>query len=453
VRSLRTTLVLALLAFLGAPDALAVEYRVHAQTVGDAYQLVTSGNTLLNRRRLHQYLGFGAYDLLGDGERKLNVTTLFRFDADFGMTQDELDRVPNLHRERVSIQYAYVDGRKLGGILDFRLGRQLHADALDFMMLDGAIVRLESPWHFAVELLAGLEVKEGLAPFNSTMFELDGVRIIEGREANDRVTIALGAAIQTANLNNTRARLAYRRLFSEGKVDQEKIGGSFYQRLFDRLHAHGLMSWDFYNGRFDRIQAGLRWLATDALEVQGEYVRLLPSFDADSIFNIFTAFPLNDGNLRVRFHPSDQDRVHLGGMVRFFGNEGYTDGVLLEPVDTVVQAWGVMAGYFRRFGRRGRLHADVSWETGYGGDRLLIDVGGTWAVVPSEWEIDGRVTTVLFADSLQPELRALGVGYQLGGKYLVDTRAALGIMLEHNFNRIHRQSLRLFALVDLNLWL
>lgn len=443
----------ALMALPAAPEVAAVQFRVHSQTVGDAYQLVTSGNTLINRRRIHQYLGFEAHDLLGDGGYQVNATTLFRFDTDFGLTDRLLDEVPTLRREQLSIQYAWVDARNIGGFLDVRLGRQIHADALDYLMLDGAIVRLRSPWHVGLEIQAGLEVKEGMSALNASMFELDGVRVIEGRTPNDRATWVVGAALTTEDLQYTRARVGYRRLFSDGAVVSEKVGGSFYQRLVERLHLQGLASWDLYNGRFDRISGGLRWQVTDAFDVDLEYVRLLPSFDADSIFNIFTAFPLNDGNLRLRVHPSRDAQLYLGGMVRFFGNEGYTDGVLLDEVDTVVAAWGAMTGYHHRFGRAGRLHVDLSWESGYGGDRLLGDVGGTIAIVEGEWEVDGRLTTVVFDDGLQPNLEGVSFGYQIGGKYLVERRAAIALMVEQNFSRLQPQNLRLFAVIDLDIWL
>src|SRR5690606_4593314 len=158
-------------------------------------------------------------------------------------------------------------------------------------------------------------------------------------------------------------------LFSDGNVDQEKVGATAYQRVADVLHLSGTLSYDLFNDRFDRVQVGGRLQATDYLDFELEYMRLLPSFDADSIFNIFTAFPMNDGNVRVRLHPSDDSLAYVGGSLRFYGNEGYTDGVLLDDVDTVVSGWGAMAGYWHRFGLDGRLYADVTWQGGYGGER------------------------------------------------------------------------------------
>jgi len=445
--------VLALCGALAPRPAAAISYRVQSETIGDAYQLVTSANTLLNRRRIHQYLGLEASDLLSDGSYSLNAAALFRFDADFGLTDENLADVYGLARQQLSIQYAWVDGRKIGGFFDFRLGRQMHADALDYLMLDGVVMTFATPWYFGLEVQAGLEVKDGMAGINASHFELDGVRIIAGKTANDMATWVLGAALVSRDLTYTRARFGYRRLFSGGEVDSEKVGGSFYQRLAEGLHLNALASYDLYNARFDRLQAGLRWQATDYFDLEGEYVRLLPSFDADSIFNIFTAFPLNDGNLRVRFHPSANDSLYAGGKLRFYGNEGYADGVLTGDVKTVVQGYGAMGGYFRRFGTDGTLHLDVSWEGGYGGDRVMGDAGGTFALVPGEWELDGRLTAVSFKDGGQPNLNGFSFGYQVGGRYLVDTKAAVSLLVEQNFSRLQPSNLRIFAVVDLDFWL
>lgn len=423
--------------------ARAADFRVTSQTIGDAYQLVTSDSELLNRRRLHQYVGFGAYHLLDPEDDTLSISALFRFDADFGLSDREREDVKNLRRDQLSIPYVFIRAKDLGGFLDVTLGRQLHADALDYLLFDGGLVTVKTPWHVGVEVVAGLEVKESLSDFGVSAFELDGVRFVAGEEPADRTTYLLGAALVTQDLSWTRAWFGYRRLFSGGYVDQEKVGGSLYQRLVAGLHLNALASYDLYNGRFDKIQAGLRWQVSDAFDVEGGYLRLLPSFDADSIFNIFTASALNDASLKLRWHGSATSQVYAGGMVRFFGAEEAG----------VVEAWGAMGGVAHGLGRDGRVHLDASWETGYGGDRLLVDLGGAWAIVPEEWQLDARATAIVIDDALQDNLETFGFGYQLGGSYLVDKRAAVSLMVEQNFNRLATQSLRVVAVVDLDLWL
>jgi len=449
------------------PRASAYEFLVQSQTVGDAYQLVTSDNEVLNRRRVHQYLGLSVSDLTGDGTQKLSVQTLFRFDGDFGLS-DAVVRNTELRRDKLSIQSAYVEGKDLlNGWLAFKVGRHMKADQLDYLMLDGVTLDVNTPFFFGIELEGGAEVREDLWSINANQLQPDGTRYLQrdgtefGDDASDQTLLeqqtsyVLGAAIVSRNIDYGQYRFGYRRVFS-GAVDTEKVGGAFRQRIVDGVDLSGLASWDMFNGRFDRVQGQVKWRIVDWTAVELEYTRLLPSFDADSIFNIFTAFPMNDVNLRWRLFLNKTDRIYAGAMVRFFGNEGYTDGVLEGDVDTVVKAWGGSAGYSHSFGKNGvdgRVSADISYDGGYGGKRLLADVSGTWAIVPGEWELEGRVTAVDFDDDMQTNLHAFSFGYQLGGRYLIDDKAAFAIVAEHNMNRLYSQQVRVFALVDVAVWL
>jgi hypothetical protein len=458
-----TTLSLA----LPAPPAGATQFHVQAETVGDFYQLLNANNEVLNRRQIHQYVGFGAYDLLSDGDHQLSVQTLMRFDADFGLASDEVDPQNNSRTAQLTIQHAVFEGRDLFGVLDFTLGRQLLADPLDFMMLDGLSLRISSPWHVGVELIAGIEsqsARDPDVPLTASNFELDGVRFVEGsHESTDQVRVVLGAALVTTGLWNTRARVSYRRIFSGfgdgaplGKVNQEKVGAAIYQRLFDILHINGALSYDLYTLQPDAVRAGLRVQALDSLGIEAEYVRLVPVFDADSIFNVFQTYPLNDINARVRWHASASSWGYAGGMVRLFGNEleGQADAPpTTANEDETVMAYGVMAGYHHGFGADGRISGDFSYEDGYGGSRMLVDVGGRWGLLPGEVELDGRVTAVLFQDGLQENLGAFSFGYQVGGRYLFNRRAGLQLMVEHNINRLQNHQIRVFVLADVNLWL
>lgn len=431
----------------------AVEFHIQSETIGDAYQLLTSDNEVLNRHRLHQYVGFAAYDLLGDGEHQLSVSTLLRFDADFGIKRSELDQVETLKREQLSIQYAVVEGRGLfNGWLDFQVGRQLVPDPLDYLLLDGARITIKTPYYFGVELLAGVEAANDLGPVTASQFELDGVRVMDDPlQKTDRPKVVLGAALVTNGLWNTRARVGYRRIFSAGKVVQEKVGASVYQRLFERLHLHGSFSFDLYTEEADAIRASVRGQVTDWLSAEIEYVHLVPTFDADSIFNIFYRSQLNDINTRVRLHTARSSWAYAGGMVRLLGNES-VDTVDGEVAD-LVTAWGVMAGYTHGFGMDGRVSADFSLEDGFGGRRMLVDLSGRWSVLPGTVDLDGRLTSVVFEDAVQERLRAFSFGYQLGARYMIDRRAALQLVVEHNINRLQNTQLRVILMADVNLWL
>lgn len=439
-------------------QAHAIEFLVESHTLGDAYQLVTSGNRLLNRWQVHQMLGLSLWETPDeDGIQHWSFTSLFRFDVDFGVTDEELRDVPTLNRSLPSIQYAYAEGKGLlGGALDVRVGRQLLNDTIDYIMLDGAKVVVKLPWYLGVEVDAGLEVKQEISILAATQLELDGVRVNDGIQKDNGPVAMIGASLTTRDLPYANYRLGYRRRFSGGAVNSEHVGTSFHQRIVKGLDASGTATYDLFNGRFDRVQVTGRWRMADFTELELGYLRLLPSFDADSIFNIFTAFPMNDANMRWRLYPSQNDRLYVGGMVRLFGNEGYVDGALTGVTPTVIEAYGASGGWMHMFGpkgRDGRLNLDFSWQDGFHGRRILADANAVWAISPQEWELQGRFTAVDFKDAAKPLRSTFSVGYQLGGRYLINRAAAFAIIFEHNMNSIQTHQVRLYAMVDLNLWL
>ena len=376
-----------------------------------------------------------------------------RFDGAFGLTAVEIQDVPGLERWQLSVQTAYLSGRDLFGLLDFKLGRQLVMDAIDFMMLDGLVATVRSPWYLGIEVMAGVESHEALGPATSSQFQLDGIRYLPADTDEVLPVVVVGAALVTTGLRDTRARIGYRRLFSEDGVRQEKIGVSLYQRVMERLHINGAFSFDLVNLRPDSVNVLLRGQITDAWTADLQYVHLVPNFDLDSIFNIFSTDPLNDVNARVRWHVNSTAYLHMGGMLRFFGSESLEAEEDAGDTDALVESFGVMAGYFHAWRRQGRVRADLSYEDGYGGRRFLVDLAGMWGVMPGEWELEGRVTAVLFEDETQVNLRGASFGYQLGGRYLVDSRAAISLMVEHNFNRFHKSQLRVFVSANLDFFM
>ena len=434
-----------------------MRFHVSSETIGDAYQLVRSDNELLNRRRLHQYLGVGAYNLLEDEDHQISFVTLMRFDTDLGITDEELDNVEGLKRDQLSIQTFYLDAQDLWGAVDLRLGRQLHYDTIDFMMLDGLTLTTRLPGHVGVEVQAGIEADNEGHNYTYSQFELDGTRAIDSEEALSvtATKIVLGGALVTHGLHRFKGRVGYRRIFSDSQINQEKVSASFTSRPLDSLYVNGAASFDMFNDYFDTVRVGTRMRFNDASEAELQYVRLLPSFDADSIFNIFTSEPLNDVNARTRYYLTRSSWVYVGGMVRMFGADPTNiEGEAIPGVEEEgVRAYGAMLGWTHRYGVRGRVSFDASHESGYGGDRTLLDLDGRYALRPGLLELDGRITGVIFADELQTALQSAGGGYQLGMRYLVDKRASLQLMVEQNFNAIHTNQFRVFAVADLDLWM
>ncbi|MDB4981050.1 MAG: hypothetical protein JWM82_1802, partial [Myxococcales bacterium] len=171
--------------------ARAYDFSLDLRTVGQGYQVrgyaPTGGNVLLSRRRLTQSLNLSVFNLEPErwhddepgapGKNVVYVDASLRFDTDFGGYMlgrpTGTDEIRELQQSQVDVLYAFVGGRRMGGRVDFQLGRQLHFDLVDFYAFDGASALVRATRVLAAEAFGGTEVR-GEAPVASPLFELDG---------------------------------------------------------------------------------------------------------------------------------------------------------------------------------------------------------------------------------------------------------------------------------------
>src|SRR5690554_5781522 len=140
-RAVRALVVLLLLLWSGG--ARAVDYEVAVETVGQAYQLRAGDDTLVNRRRLTQYLGLDVYNLgprdahgLPHENNQFHLSLSLRFDAELGDYAQLAERSGRTATrepwgQHFDLLHAYVGGDRIGGFLDFRLGRVIFFDLYD----------------------------------------------------------------------------------------------------------------------------------------------------------------------------------------------------------------------------------------------------------------------------------------------------------------------------------
>jgi len=120
-----------------------------------------------------------------DGQ--LEMIASMRLRHDFGEFQNDagLDSGPVLRSidgRQIDLMYGYLQGRRIGGFLDFRAGRQFEASGLDWYVFDGGWTRVATPAHLAVEVFGGLQVN-GAHVFGWPTWQLDGT---SGNEPADR---------------------------------------------------------------------------------------------------------------------------------------------------------------------------------------------------------------------------------------------------------------------------
>ncbi len=486
---MRVLFLILCLAMILPARAWAYDFEITTETVGQGYQLKAADDTLVNRRRLSQSLGLSLYNLgprERDGRRgrknQFYLTVLLRVDAelgDFAALKELSGRTPDrgVATDRLDILYAYVGGSDLFGVLDFRLGRQIMVDLFDFQSFDGLSVELKSPFHVSIEAWGGLNVT-GAAPFDSPIYRADGIALsgntlgsLAARQ-EDALQPTFGIAAKLYGFRDLMTRISYSRTMSftqaqrpgepnSGVVD-EKVAWTTRGRLFSgKLIPWFGLRYNLLVGRLDEIQAGARF-QMGGHGVQAEYVMSAPTFDGDSIWNVFATSPFNDARLSYDFM---WKRVssYARGFVRMFDQEQTSQSGAKPPTDLATSlAYGANAGARLGFSR-GHVRLDTYYEDGFGGRKVGVDVAsqvrvfGSGEMKLNDWGsaiwLDGRVSYVNFRDDLRPDDRADSFGVQGGGRWTFYRGMSLHLLVEENVNRIYSSQFRALAMFEVAYWL
>ena len=447
-------------------EARGYEIEVTSRTTGQAYTVrwyrLSEADRLLYRRRLTQTLGLEVWDILKPtpdvagldppppAPFQLYVSSQLRIDHDFGtytrgsttygippVREPATTAVPELRAGDfgVELMYGLVGARGIGGVLDAEIGRQIIVDSLDWYAFDGLHARLRLPLHLAVEGQVGLLVRDG-SPIGFSTYEPDGTSdaqcqafspdsgtFVASPDCPQRTRPAptFGFALATDGLRDLSARVSYRRTTAPaaagvypdipdsslpGGVLEEKFAVDARARLFGgALIPWAAARWNLLLGLIDQAHAGARF-AFGEQAVTLEALYSYPSFDGDSIFNVFLIDPYWDVRATWDVWPGRGSlRGYLRGYYRHFTNsdDGLAPG---ESVSTSASAAGAGVGG-RWDADPGRsLRLDLYYEDGYGGLRAGGDLAGRWQLVRS-LGIEGRVSVVRFAEDSIVDFRAM----------------------------------------------
>jgi hypothetical protein len=470
---------LGLAVWAAAPGtARAYEFSLDLRTIGQGYQLrgfaPSGGNALLTRRRLTQLVNLSVYDLEpaswhgDDADRQArNVVYLdasLRFDSDFGGYMmgrpTGVNEIRELQQNQVDVLYAFLGARRLGGRVDLQLGRQIHFDLVDFFSFDGADVLVRVSRLVAVEAYGGTEVR-GEAPLASPVFELDGTSIGARDPAtrpaqNEQVRPLFGAAAVLAPDGGlpVTARLAYRRMQSATAnqlpgepgwgVNDEKLALTASAAVARRIYLTGGVRYNLLVSKFDDQQLSLRVRAAARQWVTAEMAYLAPTFDGDSIWNVFSSGAYRDLRGSYEVGVTETVKLYARGFARLF------EAAPGEASSASRWAGGGSAGAaWRR--TRGVLRGDGYFDDGYGGRKTGVDLSGRWEVKPRLVELEGRLTGYQWRSDQQPTTdHGFVLGAQAGARWRLGDGVRLHVLAENNVGTFYSAQYRGLALLELN---
>jgi hypothetical protein len=459
-------------------DARAYDFSIDLRTIGQGYQLrgfaPGGGNTLLTRRRLTQVLNLSVFNIEPDrwhaddepvdARNTIYMDASFRFDSDFGGYMlgrpQGTDEIHELQQNQIDVLYAFLGGRRVGGRVDFQLGRQLHFDLVDFYSFDGADVLVRLPSSLAAEAFAGTEVR-GELPLAAPLYELDGTSAGSRDPAtrpgqNSQLRPMVGAALVRGadGEGPVWARLAYRRMWSatadrlpgepDTGVNDEKLVAIATVNGRRRVFLSAGLRYNLLLRTFDDEQVSLRVRLTQRQWLTTEMAYLAPTFDGDSIWNVFSSGAYRDFRASYEVGITDAVKLYGRGFARWF------EATASEAAGAARWAGGGSAGVAWRQ-PRGMLRGDGYYDDGFGGRKMGVDLSARWEVRPRAVELEGRLTGYRWRSDQQP---ATDVGFvlgaQAGARYQLGDGVRLHLLAEDNVGTFYRGQYRGLAIIEMN---
>ncbi len=382
--------------------------------------------------------------------------------------------------------------------LDIKLGRILIDDGWGASALDGVTTRYDLPSvPLAVTAAAGLRVRQA-SPLGLSAFELDGTSGAGCREYVEGATPGTGAwklidrnrmirntklgsdyelcpqrevrqptigiALATSRVRRFGAEIGYRRTWSDtvgliGGVDRltypdrglypDEIGqapatGINEERLYARVHGslragaltlmpYGNVRYSLLHAALDRFDTGIRLeRGRHVLEPSVEY--FLPTFDGDSIFNVFSIEPTTDVRLGYQFN--GPVRLRASTWLRRYAHEDGASSI----------AGGVEAGIERPFGSKLHARLDGMFDDGYGGRRA----GGTGEVAwRARDELWLRARAAVLGVRREDRSRWVTVSGVLSGSRRLAETVGFHVIAELDHDALYPLTTRVIGVIDL----
>jgi hypothetical protein len=313
---------------------------------------------------------------------------------------------------------------------------------------------------YAVEAFGGTEVR-GELPLSAPIYERDGTSV-GSRDPATRPAQAgqlrpLAGAALVLNPDGggpVSWRLAYRRMWSAtadqlpgepgSGVDDEKLAMTFGAAVRRRVFLTGGVRYNLLLAKADDQQLALRVRASTRQWLGVEMAYLAPSFDGDSIWNVFASGAYRDLRGSYELGLTDGVKLYARGFARLF------EAAPGEAEEAARWAGGGSLGVaWRRV--RGLLRGDTYFDDGYGGRKAGVDLYGRWEVRPRVLELEGRLTGYTWRSDQQP-LTDTGfvLGMQAGARWRVGEGVRLHLLAEDNVGTFYTGQYRGLALVEMN---
>jgi hypothetical protein len=224
-------------------------------------------------------------------------------------------------------------------------------------------------------------------------------------------------------------------------VNEERVHARAWG-AFDRDKVHiepyGDIRVSLLHGLIDRADAGVRLKRGDhELEPAVEY--FFPTFDGDSIFNVFSIEPTTDVRLGYEYAPDGPWRGRASAWLRRYSHSGALPAL----------AGGGDAGIEHVFGGAWRAHVDTLWDAGWGGRRIGGAADAAWRGTGNLWA-RGRVVVLGVHEDESGQGRRYVTSSTVGSvTYRLTRTVGVHGIAEVDYDAIHDLQTRVIGVIDL----
>jgi len=192
------------------------------------------------------------------------------------------------------------------------------------------------------------------------------------------------------------------------------------------------------HGLVDRADAGVRVKRGDhTLEPVIEY--FFPTFDGDSIFNVFSIEPTTDARVGYQYTPDGPWRGRASAWLRRYSHSG----------DLPSLAGGGDAGLERVFGGAWRAHVDALWDLGWGGRRIGAAADAAWRGRKDLWARGRAVVLGVHEDESSQGRRYVTTSGVASVTYRLTETVGVHGIAELDYDAIHDLQTRVIGVIDL----
>jgi len=463
------------------PSASGYDQQISSTLWAEGYSVPARDGSLVSRRRIVEDLHLAAWNLLTDeadpyyeGPR-LSIELGLRLDTDFAVGPDERNPdehnayVPGLRPMQMDVMFAYIDARGFwDGALDTRAGRQIRLDTLGYFAFDGIELAVYMPIGLSVSTFFGYEVRGG-DMLGYDQLELDGVDSggrddeLDADRFGDRTDpeprLAVGTEIGIAPVRWLDAGFSVRAVGLSQQLADQRLGGRL--ALGTRpVRGFGRVVWSPMLDRRDDLSeafveqtlvseadAELEVTPHDVISVIAEYHLYRPTFEADSIFNVFNLMPQNDlgGRVVTRFGSIG---ATAWGFARLADESAGLGG---DETDSWISgAGGGLGGNYRTVSNR--LSARLSGLREWGETRIGAEIGGGHGF------LNGRLWTGLrgsywhITDSYSEQLSGDVFGYVASARFRITEGAEVLGEFENYYGGGRGPRFVALGILQLELW-